>query len=131
MGNCLDRLKNMVYHIKNTRKGLEMVHYNNLSEILMDKENYPVQGGVFIEKSKFGDIKNSNYWIISSKELRDMDYIDPVTLDNFNVKRLLDVQTFKGIIELKMENDSSIKLEQTDVFLEAIIYYLENDDFLD
>jgi hypothetical protein len=108
-----------------------MVHYNNLSEIIMDKENYPIQGGVFIEKSKLDDMKNANYWIISSKESRDMDFVDPVTLDNFNVKSLLDVQTFKGIIELKIENDSNIKLEQTDVFLEAFLYYLENDDFLD
>ena len=39
--------------------------------------------------------------------------------------------TFQGIIDLKMENNPELSLEDTDVFIEAIIYYLDNDDFLD
>ena len=39
--------------------------------------------------------------------------------------------TFQGIIDLKMENNPELSLEDTDVFIEAILYYLENDDFLD
>jgi hypothetical protein len=115
-----------------------MKQYNNLSEIILDKDNYPNAGRVFIEKSKLNDMKNSNYWIISSQESRDMDYIEdergnqiPVILKDFNVKRLLDVQTFQDIIDLKIENNPNIKLGQTDVFFEAIMYYLENDDFMD
>jgi hypothetical protein len=120
-----------------------MTHYKNLMEILLDKDNYPPAGSLFFEKSfwnetKLKDLKNSQYWVMPSKEAKELDYIEdergertPITLKDFNVKRLLDVQTFKDIIELKLENHPELSLENIDVFVEAILYYLEHDDFLD
>jgi hypothetical protein len=83
-------------------------------------------------------LKNSQYWIVSSKEAKELDYVEdehgariPVTLINFDIKRLLDIQTFQDIIENKIEHNKNLSLDQVDVFVEAILYYLEYDDFLD
>jgi hypothetical protein len=113
-----------------------MKQYNSLYELILDLRNYPIQGGIYFEKSKFDDLKKSKYWVTASKEEKEEGWLDdgsfiPVILKDFNVKKLLDIQTFQGIIDLKMENNPNIKLEETDIFLEAILYYLENDDFLD
>jgi hypothetical protein len=120
-----------------------MTHYNNLAEVLLDKDNFPPAGGLFFEKSFFNDtklkdLKNSRYWVMSSKEAMELDYIEdergariPVTLKDFNVKKILDIQIFEGIIDLKLENSPELSLDQVDVFVEAILYYLENDDFMD
>jgi hypothetical protein len=103
----------------------------------MDKDNYPNAGGLYIEKSKTGDLQNARYWVVSAKEEKEEGYITdergymPVILRDFDVKSLLDIQIFQDIIDLKMENNPELKLEQTDVFLEAILYYLEHDDFMD
>jgi hypothetical protein len=124
-------------------KEKQMTHYNNLEEVLLDKDNYPPAGRIFLEKSFFNeskikDLQYSQYWIMSSKESMELDFVEdergeriPVTLKDFNVKRLLDIQTFKGIIDIKLENHPDITLEQIDVFVEAILYYLEHDDFMD
>ena len=116
----------------------KMTHYKNLLELIQDKDNYPNAGRVYIQKSKIDDLENAEYWVISSKEAKEQDYIEgergsriPMSLVNFNVISFLDVQTFMGIIDLKMENNPELSLEDTDVFIDAIIYYLENDDFLD
>jgi hypothetical protein len=115
-----------------------MTHYNNLSEVLLDKENYPNAGRIFIEKSKINDLENAQYWVIASKEAKELDYVEdergsriPITLRDFNVKSLLDIQTFRAIIELKLENHPELSLNKIDVFVKAILYYLEHDDFMD
>jgi hypothetical protein len=115
-----------------------MEHYNNLSELIQDKDNYPNAGRVYVQKSKIDDLKHAEYWVISSKEAKEQDYVEgerssiiPISLVDFNVISFLDIQTFQDIIDLKLENHPYLSIDQTDVFLEAIIYYLENDDFLD
>ena len=121
-----------------TNTNFKMKHYKNLSELIKDKDNYPNTGRVYIQKLKINDLKNAEYWVISSKEAKEQDYIEdergsrtPVSLIEFNVKSFLDIQTFQDIIDLKLENNPELSIEQTDVFVEAIDYYLENDDFLD
>jgi hypothetical protein len=115
-----------------------MKHYKNLSELIKDKSDYPLSGRVFIQKSKMNDIANAEYWVISSKESLEQDFEEdengariPVSLVEFNVRRLLDVQILKNIIENKLEHNPDLTLDQTPIFAEAINYYLENDDFLD
>jgi hypothetical protein len=115
-----------------------MTHYENLSELIKDKDNYPNAGGLYIQKSKLSDIENAEYWIVSSKEGKEQGYIFgergemiPESLVECNVKSLLDIQVFKGIIDNKIEHNPNLTLEETSVFVEAINYYLENDDFLD
>lgn len=115
-----------------------MKHYTSLSELVKDKDSYPSSGRIFAQRVKFDDLANSEYWIVSSQEAKMLDYIEdergariPVSLASFDVKRLLDVQTFQDIIDNKLEHNPNLSLEKTDIFLEAIIYYLENDDFLD
>lgn len=115
-----------------------MKHYKSLSELIKDKDNYPLSGRVFIQKSKIDDIANAEYCVISSKESLEQDFVEdetgartPISLVEFGVKRFLDVQIFKDIIDNKIEHNPHLTLEQTPVFVEAINYYLENDDFLD
>ena len=115
-----------------------MKQYNNLMEILKDKDNYPSAGRVFIERNKKNDLKNSCFWILTSKEIKEQDFIEdehnrriPISLKDFNVKSFLDVQTFQDIIILKLEKNPNLSLDQVDIFLEAIMYYLEHDDFLE
>ncbi len=115
-----------------------MEHYRNLSELIKDKNSYPPSGRVFIQKSKMNDIINAEYWVISSKEALEQDFEEdengariPISLAKFDVRRFLDVQIFKDIIDNKIEHNPNLTLEQTSIFAEAINYYLENDDFLD
>ena len=115
-----------------------MKHYKNLSELIKDRNDYPLSGRVFIQKLKINDIANAEYWVISSKESLEQDFEEdefgartPISLVEFNVMSLLDVQTFKDIIDNKLEHNPDLTLEQISVFIEAINYYLENDDFLD
>ena len=115
-----------------------MTHYKNLSELIKEIVNCSIQGRIYFQKSKIDDLTNAEYWVISSKEGKEVDYIEdkggrmtPEPLVKFDVKSLLDIQTFQDIIDLKLENNPELSIEETDVFLEAIIYYLENDDFLD
>ncbi|MDR1239537.1 MAG: hypothetical protein LBK27_05450 [Treponema sp.] len=55
-----------------------MKNYKNLAELIMDKDNYPNAGGLYIEKSKIDDLKNARYWVVSSKEekLEHDDFMD-------------------------------------------------------
>lgn len=115
-----------------------MKKYKNLSELVKDKNNYPDAGSVYAQKSKLNDLIDSEFWIIPSKEGRDLEYIEddrgaqiPEIIYAFGVKRILDVQILQDIIDNKLEHNSTLSLDDTDVFLEAIEYYLENDDFLD
>ncbi len=92
-------------------------------------------GGIYIESAKKDNIGEAQFWFIPSKEAKEQDIIEtefgnvPESLVEFKVKRFLDIQTFQDIIELKMEKESSLKLENTTDFIEAIDFYLENDDF--
>jgi len=115
-----------------------MKQYNNLKEILQDKDNYPSAGRVFVERGKLNDLKNSCYWVLSSKEIKEQDFTEdehgrriPMSLKDFDVKSLLDLQTFQDIIIIKLEKNPKLSLSQVDVFLEAILYYLQHDDFLE
>jgi len=70
-----------------------MTHYKNLLELIQDKENYPNAGRVWIQKSKIADLKNAEYWVMSSKEAKAQDYIEdergsriPLSLVDFGVK---------------------------------------------
>jgi len=115
-----------------------MKHYKNLPELINDKNDYPPSGRVFIKKSKINDIVNAEYWVISSKESLEQDFEEnekgariPISLVKFDVMRFLDVQIFKDIIDNKIEHNPELSLNEIPVFAEAIMYYLENDDFLD
>jgi hypothetical protein len=44
--------------------------------LIEDKDNYPNAGRVYIQKSKIDDLANAEYWIVSSKEGKELDYIE-------------------------------------------------------
>ncbi|PIT08762.1 hypothetical protein BGI30_07960 [Snodgrassella alvi] len=68
------------------------------------------------------DILNSNYYIADDDEEEfDLE-------DNIKYKTFLDSATFQSIIYNKLEHHPNAT---TDQLLDAIIYYLKEDDFLD
>lgn len=73
-------------------------------------------------RSSKGDISNSNYYIAENDD-EEFDLEDDVKYKTF-----LDSATFKAIIDNKFEHHPNAS---TDELLEAVIYYLEEDDFLD
>lgn len=80
----------------------------------------------FVDKefgnSSKSDISNSNYYIAEDDD-EEFDLEDDVKYKTF-----LDSATFKAIIDNKLEHHPNAS---TDELLEAVIYYIEEDDFLD
>ena len=115
-----------------------MTHYKKISELIKDKNNYPNAGQIWIQKSKINDLENAEYWIMSSEEEGELPFrigengsTIPEPIFDFGVKSFLDVGTFQDIIDNKLEHNPDLSLDNLSVFIEAIVYYLENDDFLD
>ena len=114
-----------------------MQYYQTFSELLINYKNLSYPGGIYIEGDKNTNFQSSKYWILSDKEEKDEFWVEtnfgkiPESLKDFNVKPFLDVGTFQDIIENKLEHNSNLALENIKVFIEAIEYYLDNDDFWD
>jgi hypothetical protein len=115
-----------------------MKHYQNLKDLLSDRNNLPVQGPVFIQEVRQRDIENAEYWVMSSKEKKELPFrmgkngdTIPETIFDFNVKSFLSIQTLQDIIVNKLEHNPNLNISDVTFFVEAINYYLENDDFLD
>ena len=115
-----------------------MKQYNNLSELLMDRDNYPSNGRLYIEKAKVCDIQNARYWLMSRKEVKAQGYAKnssrriPVSLQDRNVEHFMGLWTFEYIIDLKMGNIPGISSAGSLMFVEAaLMYYLQNNRFMD
>lgn len=83
----------------------------------------PDVGGVYVDNNFLNEkntINNSNYYVPESDE-EDDDMED-------EYKTWLEFPSFKAIIENKLEHHPN---STKDELLDAIIYYLEEDDFLD
>jgi hypothetical protein len=112
-----------------------MKHFKTIAELIEVQSELIPPGGIYIEGIKKDKIETAEFWFITSKEAKEQDTIEtefgnvPASLVEYKVKRFLDVQTFQDIIELKLESDPNLTLMQTAIFIEAINYYLENDDF--
>lgn len=110
-------------------------HYLTFDKILEDYKNLHYPGRVYIEGIKKDNFLETQYWCIASKQAKNEEQIEtefgtvPESLVPFKAKSLLDTGTFQDIIENKIENCPTIKLTDTAVFLDALNYYLNNDDF--
>ncbi|YCI29941.1 hypothetical protein M1E08_03400 [Erwinia sp. PK3-005] len=87
-------------------------------------QELPDVGWIYVEPSfdlqSENDIRKGSYFLADNED-EEMDYED-------NYGTFLEAPIFKAIIQNKLENNSSSNEED---FLEAVVYYLENDDFLD
>jgi|GEM_PF-277112 len=112
-------------------------HYLTFNEIIKEYKNLHYPGRIYTEAIKQDNFLETQFWCISSKQAKDEEQVNtefgtvPTSLVPFKVKSLLDTGTFQDIIETKIENTPNLKLTDTAVFLEALNYYLENDDFQD
>lgn len=114
-----------------------MKHYESIQQPMKDYKNLSYPGRVYIEGDKKNNYRKSQFWVLSSKEAKDQDWIEnvygfiPKSLSKLNAYSFLDVGTFQDIINNTMERNPSLSINDIDIFIEAINYYLENDDFQD
>ncbi|WP_144818753.1 hypothetical protein [Enterobacter sp. DE0047] len=99
-----------------------MISFKGFKELLKQYENLPDVGWLYIchsfNLSSQNDITNGSYFLAENED-------EEIYLEE-NLGTFLEVPIFKAIIENTMK--CSPKLENND-FLEAVRYYLENDDF--
>ena len=148
-----------------------MKQYKNLSELLIDRDNFPNSGRLYwtcsttrlvveqvlrkallfagfsaevvrklkfpnnsiIEKTMLCDIQNARYWLLSRKEVQAAGYLAdgrsriPAVLRGLNVQPFMGIATFAYIIDLK----NSGKAGAAAGAVEAILFYLKNNSFMD
>ncbi|OCG41263.1 hypothetical protein A9G29_07655 [Gilliamella sp. Fer2-1] len=103
-----------------------MITIKGLADLIAHNVTATESKWYFVDK-KFNnslkdDILNSNYYIADDDEEEfDLE-------DNIKYKTFLDSATFQSIIYNKLEHHPNAT---TDQLLDAIIYYLKEDDFLD
>lgn len=116
----------------------DMQYFKTISELIASYKILAYPGRIYSKLNGKSDLTNSQYWILSSKEQKDEDMIEvdgecvPESVAPYHAKSFLSVGTFQDIIEVKLSNNPNLSVNMdADVFIEAINYYLENDDFMD
>lgn len=110
----------VVKHVANEGRMKTIKGFEGLLAIY---KQLPKVGGFFVNKEFSNErsaIKNSDYYLAESEE-EDEDMED-------DYDTWLEYPTFKAIIENKLEHHPTASNED---LLEAVMYYLEMDDFLD
>ncbi|WP_120807103.1 hypothetical protein [Yersinia sp. IP36721] len=101
-----------------------MIVITGFDNLLKKYEELPDVGWLYIETTfdfeSEADIANGKYYI-SENDDEEMDFEE-------NYDTFLEAPIFKAIIENKLGHHPKSKKEE---LLEAVVYYLENDDFLD
>lgn len=115
-----------------------MQYFKTISELIASYKTLAYPGRIYSELSEKSNFTKSQFWILSSKEQKDEDMIEvdgecvPESVAPYHVKSFLSVGTFQDIIEVKLSSNTELSVNMdVDVFIEAIKYYLENDDFMD
>jgi hypothetical protein len=104
-------------------KGESMKVIKGFQGLLDIYENLPKVGGFYVDKNYLCSkefLRSANYYIPESEE-EDEDM-------EFTHRTWLEYPLFKAIMLNKIENSPQA---DKDDLLEAVLYYLENDDFLD
>jgi len=109
-----------------------MKQYNNLSELILDKDNYPEDGKIFIEKFKMNDKKNATFWVLTKEDLEDRKpyLMLPNSIKDFDAVVFFDTMLFRYLINEMIRCNTSLKLEHTNCFLEAIELSIANNDIV-
>lgn len=114
-----------------------MQHYKTIKELIKDYKQLPYPGGIYIEGEKKDNYKESEFWVLSSKEKKEQDSVEtkygevPESLTQFEVAYFSGVGIFQDIIDNKFDHNEFLTTEDTDVLLVAIEHYFEYDDFQD
>jgi hypothetical protein len=115
-----------VQDVDNFKYEAIMIIVKGFINLVAHCENFVEPRWFFVEKSfnnaSKDNISNSSYYIAADDDEEfDLE-------DNAQYKTFLDTATFKAIIDNKLEHHPQAT---NDELLEAVVYYLENDDFLD
>jgi hypothetical protein len=101
-----------------------MIVINGFDELLKKWSELPDVGWLYVEESfdleSRDDIENRKYYIAENED-EEMDFEE-------NYGTFLESPILKAIIENKLEHHPK---SSKDDLLDAVVYYLENDDFLD
>lgn len=115
-----------------------MQYFKTFSELIASYKTLVYPGRIYFEISKKSNFTKSQFWILSSKEQKDDDMVEvddeyvPASIASYHVKSFLSVGTFQDIINVKLSNNPELSINtDINVFIEAINYYFENDDFMD
>lgn len=103
-----------------------MIVINGFDELLTKRDEIPDVGWLYVEESSDleykKDINEGKYFID-----QDEDEDEEIDLEE-NYGTFLEAPIFKAIVENKLEHHPD---SDRDDFFNAVIHYLENDDFLD
>ncbi len=115
-----------------------MQHFNTIADLIASYNTLAYPGRIYYELIQRNDYTKSQFWVMSSKEQKEENIVEvngewiPESVALHNVKSFMSVGTFQDIIEVKLSNNPDLSVNNdTDVFITAIHYYLENDDFMD
>ena len=114
-----------------------MQHYKTIKELIKEYKQLPYPGIIYIEGAKQDNYQEAAFWVLSSNEDKEPHSVEtkygevPESLAQFEVAYFSGVGIFQDIIDNKFDHNESLTTEDTDVFLEAIEYYFEYDDFQD
>lgn len=114
-----------------------MQNIKTFSELVSSYKTLPYPGRIFMEQRHESNFQDSQFWVLSSKEEKDENLIEtefgliPESLVAYDVSEFLFVDTFQDIIDNLLENNPQFSIDDTDIIIKAINYYLENDDFMD
>lgn len=108
----------------------------SFAEVVRRWESLPDPGRLYLPKDLFGDFDKASFWVISSAEAKDQEMFEdergspiPMCFKGLNVRPWLDTATFRDIVQVVLERTPLVSLENTDVFIRAVRYYLEFDTF--
>ena len=115
-----------------------MKHYKSLKELLTDWEQLPSLGTIYAKSLNESEIENQGYWVYSNEEQEKEETIEtkngdliPKSLQNHKARSVFETATLKAIIKNKLKHNPKLTISSTNEFIDAINYYLDNDDFLD
>lgn len=101
-----------------------MIVINGFDELLTKRDEIPDVGWLYVEESfdlkSKKDINQGKYFIAQDED-------EEIDLEE-NYGTFLEAPIFKAIVENKLEHHPD---SGKDDFLNAVVHYLENDDFLD
>ena len=116
-----------------------MDKYIGFEKLLVDYKQLPT-GMIYSVEKKENDLMNAIFYVVTSNETKELKFIEgdlgevPADIydDKYIVCELFETEIFRAIIDLRNKKEKKpIAEKDAKFFLEALEYYLENDDFLE
>lgn len=112
-----------------------MEQYISFKNLVENFEVLPYPGRIYVAIQSSKRLEATEYWVLSSKELKEQELIEtasgpiPEVLAKDNVIDYMSVGIFQDIIYNFLENNTTKSLFDIDAVKDAVNYYLNYDDF--